>query len=583
MSSSRESRIGSVLGAAAGALSLALLMGTAFFSVAASPGEAARSAKHSQVSTRNPGHAPRGYWLAAANGGVFSYGAASFRGAVSGAISHPVVGMATTPLGNGYWLVASDGGVFSFGLPFLGSTGAIKLNKPVVGIAASPLGNGYWLVASDGGVFNYGVPFQGSTGSLKLNKPIVGMAATPTGGGYWLVASDGGVFSFGDAGFFGSMGGTPLAKPIVGMATTPTGNGYWLVASDGGVFSFGDAAFLGSLGGTPGVKPAVGISPTPSGRGYWLVASDGGVFSYGDAAFFGSAGSLRLVAPVVGVMGVPNTGPGKVGAFYYSWYDTPSGPTGDWRHWSQGGHLPPGDIGSSYYPVRGPYSSADSAVVDAQMAEIAAAGVNQVIVSWWGQGSFEDSNLPLIQRLASSRGLEVAVILEPYGGRDAAGAASGIAYLTGRGISTFYVYQAVSISSSDWATIRAQYPKVTLFAHSGSPGFVRAGNLAAFAAAGGFDGIFTYDPYAYQASDFPAICAQARAALLQCAPSVSPGYDATRATADSRVRDRNGGVTYDSTWQGAITAAPEIVTITSYNEWHEGSQIEPAMPFCVPN
>jgi hypothetical protein len=35
-------------------------------------------------------------------------------------------------------------------------------------------------------------------------------------------------------------------------------------------------------------------------------------------------------------------------------------------------------------------------------------------------------------------------------------------------------------------------------------------------------------------------------------------------------------------WAGAIAAAPEIVTITSYNEWHEGSQIEPAKPFCNP-
>src|SRR2546421_2402439 len=210
VSTSRESGIRPLLRAVAGELSLALLTGAVLFSAIAAPA-AARPAKRSEVSTRSPGHVPRGYWLVASDGGVFSYGGASFKGAVNGPISHPVVGMATTPLGNGYWLAASDGGVFAFGLPFLGSTGAIKLNKPVVGIAASPLGTGYWLVASDGGIFTYGVPFQGSTGSLKLNKPIVGMATTPTGNGYWLVASDGGIFSFGDAAFFGSMGGTPLA------------------------------------------------------------------------------------------------------------------------------------------------------------------------------------------------------------------------------------------------------------------------------------------------------------------------------------------------------------------------------------
>ena len=29
-------------------------------------------------------------------------------------------------------------------------------------------------------------------------------------------------------------------------------------------------------------------------------------------------------------------------------------------------------------------------------------------------------------------------------------------------------------------------------------------------------------------------------------------------------------------WRAAITAKPDRVTITSYNEWHEGTQIEPA-------
>ncbi len=129
-------------------------------------------------------------------------------------------GLVITPPPPGYWLVAADGGIFSFGdANFYGSTGGMTLNKPIVGMAATPDGKGYWLVAADGGIFSFGnANFYGSTGGMTLNKPIVGMAATPDGKGYWLVASDGGIFSFGDANFYGSMGGTVLNKPIVGMA-----------------------------------------------------------------------------------------------------------------------------------------------------------------------------------------------------------------------------------------------------------------------------------------------------------------------------------------------------------------------------
>jgi subtilase family serine protease len=203
----------------------------------------------------------------------------------------------------GYWLAASDGGIFSFGhAGFYGSTGALTLNRPIVGMAATPDGGGYWLVASDGGIFSFGdAGFHGSTGALTLNRPIVGMAATPDGGGYWLVASDGGIFSFGDAGFHGSAGGLPLNRPIVGMAATPDGGGYWLVASDGGVFTYGDAGFHGSTGGLALNRPVVGITATPDGAGYWLVASDGGVFTFGDARFFGSTGALTLNRPIVGM------------------------------------------------------------------------------------------------------------------------------------------------------------------------------------------------------------------------------------------------------------------------------------------
>ena len=244
------------------------------------------------------------YWLAASDGGIFTFGNAGFFGSAGSiSLNKPVVGMAPTASKNGYWLVASDGGIFSYGdAGFFGSQGGEPLNAPIVGMAATPDGGGYWLVASDGGIFSFGdAKFYGSMGGRPLNKPIVGMAPGSNGLGYWLVASDGGIFSFGDAAFHGSMGGRPLNKPVVGMAAAPDGLGYWMVASDGGIFDFGDAGFFGSAGSVALNRPAVGMAATNDGRGYWIAASDGGIFNYGNANFYGSEGGVVLNKPVVGV------------------------------------------------------------------------------------------------------------------------------------------------------------------------------------------------------------------------------------------------------------------------------------------
>ncbi len=220
---------------------------------------------------------------------------------VAPVLAAPAVGIASTPDGQGYWLVAADGGVFAFGTAtFAGSMGGRRLAAPIVGISSTPDGRGYWLVASDGGLFAFGdAGFYGSMGGVVLARKVVGLASTADGRGYWEVAADGGLFAFGDAGFSGSMGGRAITRPVVGMAPTADGRGYWEVASDGGIFAFGDAPFLGSMGGRAIAKPVVAMAKTPDGRGYWLTASDGGIFAFGDAPFRGSTGAVALQAPIV--------------------------------------------------------------------------------------------------------------------------------------------------------------------------------------------------------------------------------------------------------------------------------------------
>ena len=256
----------------------------------------------------------------------------------------------------------------------------------------------------------------------------------------------------------------------------------------------------------------------------------------------------------------------ETAAFYYPWYGTHER-DGAYHHWGQNGRAAPFEIASNFFPARGAYSSGDPGIVDAQMREIAAAGVRTVVTSWWGWSSLEDQRLPALLRAANRRGIAVAAHLEPYAGRTLATIEQDVAHLRTLGIRDVYVYRPSDIPAEGWAALRPSLGDVRLFAQT---------NLVGFASTGRFDGVYTYDILLFDGDFFARYCAQARRAGLLCAPSVGPGYLATRATGDTRVKPRRRGTTYDAMWTAAIRARPDIVTITSYNEWNEGTQIEPA-------
>ena len=259
-------------------------------------------------------------------------------------------------------------------------------------------------------------------------------------------------------------------------------------------------------------------------------------------------------------------GTARVAIFYYPWYANPT-KDGRWAHWYVEHDGTP-VLSTPYFPSRGLYSSSNAKIVAAQMREIAESGVGTLVVSWWGFDSPENDRLSLVEQAAAKQGLDIAIHIEPYRGRTPASAAQDIVALhEERGVTDFYVYDADRDAASEWAEALAPLDDVRVFGHT---------PLVGRAKASGFDGLYTYDVITWNGALFRRLCTQAHAAGLLCAPSVGPGYDARLATRLESVRPRSDGLTYDRMWKTALKANPDLVTVTSYNEWQEGTQIEPA-------
>jgi hypothetical protein len=291
----------------------------------------------------------------------------------------------------------------------------------------------------------------------------------------------------------------------------------------------------------------------------------------------------------------------KVAAFYYPWYGTPE-IDGKWVHWGQNGHTPPADIGSDFYPVLGPYSSNDAEVVDQHMRWLRAAGVGVIIVSWWGQGDHEERPVPLILKTAEHYNIKVAFHIEPYNTRTADGLVSDVKYIYQQYGSSpaffrssetskyststnpkgmFFVWCIKSAGSCGQQKVDASYWQAAMDAiHALPEGGLVIANVTdgSWISGGHFDGLYNYATlHMDQAGGFS--WARTMPADSLYIPSVIPGFSAQRVgyPSDTTV-PRNDGQTYNDQWTAALNTGvqPAMVTITSFNEWHEGSMIEQA-------
>jgi hypothetical protein len=294
----------------------------------------------------------------------------------------------------------------------------------------------------------------------------------------------------------------------------------------------------------------------------------------------------------------------SIAAFYYSWYGNPEF-DGQWIHWTQNSHSPPDDIASDYYPVLGAYSSTDRLTVARHMAWVRQAGIGVIITTWWGQSSLEDDIVPLLLDVAAQYGIGVAFHVEPYHGRSADRLVQDIQYLyehygshpaffrttastrwnpDDRPKGLFYLFApAVSdFSCPGGCRVEYSYWRDAMDAIHGLAeatvviGQAQQGYLAEDAH---FDGIYEYITIR-QGEELDFSWAESLPARTLYVPGVAPGNSARRIDyPEETYLPRLAGETYREQWNAALAVGiqPFMVAVTSFNEWHEGSQIEPAL------
>lgn len=280
--------------------------------------------------------------------------------------------------------------------------------------------------------------------------------------------------------------------------------------------------------------------------------------------------------------------------YYYGWYGNPA-TDGQWLHWNEYEHVPPTDISSAYYPMLGPYSSQDPTVLEQHIRWIAGANINVLIYSWWGKNDPTDSGAKQVLDLAADYALKVAFLIEPYPGRSIQSICDDIEYLNekfGRhpaslklsrkteGNSSarrpvFFVYQPDMYSERQLKRLAAN-----VHATEGNPILLLQSTDIALAQTTDADGLFAYEAYQNLQHFYPGLVETAKKAGVIFIPCVSPGFNINRTMhkTSEMYRTRKLGRTYDEWWERVIAADADFVAIISFNEWHEGTQIEPAVP-----
>jgi hypothetical protein len=284
-------------------------------------------------------------------------------------------------------------------------------------------------------------------------------------------------------------------------------------------------------------------------------------------------------------------------AFYYPWY----GSLEDWDS----------DILSDR-PAE-PYASSDVEAIRRHVEQAKGAGLDGFISSWWGPGTYTDENLALLLDIASEERFQVAINFETLADKDAEGKDSPIGeakiskwleYL----ISTYgdhpaimkvdgkplvFLWASGAVELEAWRRVLSGLEDrgldgtfIGMVGEGGPP----AGSLDVF------DGLHVYNVLALTANtgDIAALTAEyaETGSIVRYysalagghpriwAPTAQPGYDDHLIPGREGITvDRKGGDYYRESLEAAVGSEPDILLVTSWNEWWEHTYVEPSKKY----
>ena len=267
-----------------------------------------------------------------------------------------------------------------------------------------------------------------------------------------------------------------------------------------------------------------------------------------------------------------------VGVFFYPWYENPN-TSGHWQHWNGSGCSPPRTWSAHYLPDYPDsswnpsiqlYDSKDTEVLRWQDRAMARAGVDLAIASWWGRGGYEDAGLAKAIRICKSVQWCIYYEMEAYGDPTVQKIYDDIKYV----VDTFGPTRNYAKVDGKWL--------VLVYGAGGEEAANRWHRVKALLAKNGYHVYLNADtsngiePWDAVHSYCPVVDQGYTDTLPDIDDSawIAPGFYAT--TEEEPRLERSLGK-FVSAWNDVLTNRNHVrfLLVETWNEWHEGTQIEP--------